>query len=38
MNVLMKKLFHLKINDFKIDDEKHWSFLIDDNINKAVEI
>ncbi len=24
--------------NFKVEDDKHWSFLIDDNINKAVEI
>ncbi len=28
----------LNVKDFKVEDDKHWSFLIDDNINKAVEI
>lgn len=32
------KLISLKIEDGKITDNNHWSFLIDDNINKAVEI
>ncbi len=35
---LDEKVIPLKVNDFKVDDERHWSFLIDDNINKAVEI
>ncbi len=33
-----EKVLDLKINDFKIQDDHHWSFLIDDNIGKAVEI
>ena len=28
----------LNIKDYKVEDENHWSFLIDDNVNKAVEI
>ncbi|MFQ5440841.1 MAG: hypothetical protein ACE5DL_05200 [Nitrosopumilaceae archaeon] len=28
----------LKIKDYKIEDDNHRSFLIDDNINQAVEI
>ena len=35
---LDEQIIPLKINNFKIEDDKHWSFLIDDNINKAVEI
>lgn len=35
---LDEKIILLKVNNFKIKDDKHWSFLIDDNINKAVEI
>jgi hypothetical protein len=35
---LDEKIIPLKINDFKVEDDKHWSFLIDDNVNKAVEI
>ncbi len=35
---LDEKIITLKIKDFKVEDEQHWSFLIDDNVNKAVEI
>ena len=35
---LDENIISLKTKDFKIDDEQHWSFLIDDNVNKAVEI
>jgi hypothetical protein len=35
---LDERVIPLKIHDFKVEDEKHWSFLIDDNVNKAVEI
>ncbi len=35
---LDEQVIPLQIKDFKVDDDKHWSFLIDDNINKAVEI
>lgn len=35
---LNEKIIPLKVKDFKIEDDQHWSFLIDDNINKAVEI
>ena len=28
----------LNVAEYKVDDNDHWSFLIDDNINKAVEI
>ncbi len=35
---LDEKVIPLKINNFKVEDDKHWSFLIDENINKAVEI
>jgi len=35
---LDEKIIVLKINNFKIEDDKHWSFLIDDHVNKAVEI
>jgi len=35
---LDEQVIPLKINNYKIDDDKHWSFLIDDNVNKAVEI
>ena len=35
---LDEQIISLKITDFKVEDDKYWSFLIDDNINKAVEI
>ena len=35
---LDEQIISLKINNFKVEDDKHWSFLVDDNINKAVEI
>lgn len=35
---LDEKIIPLKVKDFKVEDDQHWSFLIDDNINKAVEI
>ncbi len=33
-----EKIIELKIKDYKIEDDHHWSFLIDDNVRKAVEI
>lgn len=35
---LDEQVIPLKVNDFKVEDDRHWSFLIDDNVNKAVEI
>ena len=35
---LDEKIIPLKIDGFKIKDDTHWSFLIDENINRAVEI
>ena len=35
---LDEKIIPLAVSDFKVKDDKHWSFLIDDNVNKAVEI
>ena len=35
---LDEQVIPLKVHDFKVDDDKHWSFLVDDNVNKAVEI
>ena len=35
---LDEKMISLKVENFKVVDDQHWSFLIDDNINKAVEI
>ena len=33
-----EEIITLKIEDFKIVDDQHWSFLIEDNVNKAIEI
>jgi hypothetical protein len=33
-----EKVISLTSKDFKIEDNHHWSFLIDDNVNKVVEI
>lgn len=35
---LNENIRNLKVKDFSIDDDNHWSFLVDDNVNKAVEI
>ena len=35
---LDEKVISLKSENFKIEDEHHWSFLIEDNVNKAIEI
>jgi hypothetical protein len=35
---LEEKIVPLKVKNFQIYDDKHWSFLIDDKVNKAVEI
>ena len=35
---LEEKVVPLRINNFKVEDDQHWSFLIDENVNRAVEI
>ncbi len=35
---LDENVIALKVKDFKVEDDNHWSFLVDDHINKAVEI
>ena len=35
---LDEKVISLKSENFKIEDDQHWSFLIEDNVNKAIEI
>jgi len=35
---LEEKLISLQSKNFKIEDEQHWSFLIEDSVNKAIEI
>lgn len=32
------QMIQLRVRNFKVDHDGHWSFLIDENINKAVEI
>ena len=33
-----EKMLDLSVEDYSIKDDHHWSFLVEDNINKAVEI
>ena len=33
-----EKILELKVSDYKIKDVDHWSFLVKDNVNTAVEI
>lgn len=35
---LNDEIVTLRVRDFRVVDDQHWSFLIDDNINRAVEI
>ena len=35
---LDEQIISLKVKNYAIDDDKHWSFLIDDHVNTAVEI
>ncbi len=35
---LDENIIPLNVKDYKIDIDNHWSFLIEDNVNKAVEI
>ncbi len=35
---LNEEIVTLKVRNFAVVDDNHWSFLVDDNINKAVEI
>ena len=35
---LGEKIISLPSNKFKVEDDHHWSFLVDDNISKTVEI
>ena len=35
---LEEKIISLKVKNFQIDDDKHWSFVIADKVNQAVEI
>ena len=31
-------VLELPVRDYAVSDERHWSFLVDENVNKAVEI
>lgn len=33
-----EKIISLQVTDYKVSDNNHWSFLVDDFVNKAVEI
>ena len=33
-----EKVVLLNSKNFKVEDEQHWSFLIEENVNKAIEI
>ena len=35
---LDERIVELPVKDFEIQDDKHWSFLVDDKVNQAVEI
>ena len=35
---LDEKVITLTVKDFKVNDKKHWNFLIENSVNKAVEI
>ena len=35
---LDEQVLPLKVQNFQVVDDKHWSFLIEDNVNKAIEI
>ena len=35
---LGEKSVSLGVRDYAVDDDHHWSFLVDDHVNKAVEI
>lgn len=35
---LDEHIVSLKVDNYQIDDDKHWSFLVDEHVNKAMEI
>lgn len=35
---LDERVIRLRVSNFEIVDDQHWSFLVDDYVNKAVEI
>lgn len=35
---LDEQIIPLKVKNFQVEDDKHWSFLVDEHINQAVEI
>ena len=38
IETIEEKIITLKVENFNIEDDQHWSFLIEDNVNKAIEI
>lgn len=35
---LDERIIELEVRGYAVQDDKHWSFLVDENVNKAVEI
>jgi len=35
---LEEKIIPLQVKNYQVDDDQHWSFLVENHINKAVEI
>jgi len=35
---LDEHIVSLKVDNYQIDDDKHWSFLVDEHVNQAMEI
>lgn len=33
-----EKVVHLPVRDYRVDEDGYWSFLVDDHVNRAVEI
>lgn len=33
-----ERMVQLRVQDYEVEDDHHWSFLIDDHVNTAVEI
>ena len=38
LETIDEKILDLPVENYKIKDNNHWSFLVEDNVNKAVEI
>jgi len=35
---LDEHIISLKVNNYQVEDNNHWSFLVDDHVNQAIEI